>query len=228
MTQIRPDDGIASKADADATLRDVANAHQPFRTESLALSGCRASRCRELRSGSSLITRISAGRSSRNGSPTRRSCSGLSVTLGLTVVAMAIGIGHRARPRDRPHVERPARQLAGGPVHLVLPRHAAAGAADLLVQSFDTVPGDLDRDSVRPDACQLEHQRLITPMTAAIAGLALNEAAYMAEIIRGGLLSVDHGQIETTEAFGMTRAGRCGGSSFRRRCARSSRRPATS
>ncbi|MBZ4138425.1 amino acid ABC transporter permease, partial [Escherichia fergusonii] len=46
---------------------------------------------------------------------------------------------------------------------------------------------------------------LITPMTAAIAGLALNEAAYMAEIIRGGLLSVDKGQIETTEAFGMTR-----------------------
>lgn len=47
---------------------------------------------------------------------------------------------------------------------------------------------------------------LITPLTAAIAGLALNEAAYMAEIIRGGLLSVDPGQIETTQAFGMTRA----------------------
>jgi len=47
---------------------------------------------------------------------------------------------------------------------------------------------------------------VISPMTAAIAGLALNEAAYMAEIIRGGLLSVDKGQFETAEAFGMTRA----------------------
>lgn len=46
---------------------------------------------------------------------------------------------------------------------------------------------------------------LITPMTAAIAGLSLNEAAYMAEIIRGGLLSVDKGQVEATDAFGMTR-----------------------
>jgi polar amino acid transport system permease protein len=47
---------------------------------------------------------------------------------------------------------------------------------------------------------------LITPLTAAIAGLALNEAAYMAEIIRAGLISVDNGQVETAEAFGMTRA----------------------
>lgn len=47
---------------------------------------------------------------------------------------------------------------------------------------------------------------IITPMTAAIVGLALNEAAYMAEIIRGGLQSVDRGQAETAEAFGMTRA----------------------
>ncbi|HET7412375.1 MAG TPA: amino acid ABC transporter permease, partial [Pararhizobium sp.] len=46
---------------------------------------------------------------------------------------------------------------------------------------------------------------LITPITAAILGLALNEAAYMAEIIRAGLLSVDSGQAETAAAFGMTR-----------------------
>lgn len=47
---------------------------------------------------------------------------------------------------------------------------------------------------------------LITPLTAAIAGLALNEAAYMAEIIRAGLQSVDGGQVETTQAFGMSHA----------------------
>jgi polar amino acid transport system permease protein len=46
---------------------------------------------------------------------------------------------------------------------------------------------------------------IITPVTAALLGLALNEAAYMAEIIRGGLLSVERGQIETAEAYGMGR-----------------------
>ncbi|BAN95512.1 hypothetical protein E05_07460 [Plautia stali symbiont] len=44
------------------------------------------------------------------------------------------------------------------------------------------------------------------PAGAAAGGLALNEAAYMAEIIRAGLLSVDHGQVETTQAFGMSRS----------------------
>lgn len=44
---------------------------------------------------------------------------------------------------------------------------------------------------------------LITPVTAAVLGLGLNEVAYMAEIIRGGLLSVDPGQREAAKAFGM-------------------------
>ena len=46
---------------------------------------------------------------------------------------------------------------------------------------------------------------VITPMTAAIAGLALNEGAYMGEIIRAGLQSVDPAQKETAMAFGMSR-----------------------
>lgn len=46
---------------------------------------------------------------------------------------------------------------------------------------------------------------LITPLTAAILGLALNEAAYMAEIIRGGISSVDPGQLDAGHALGMTR-----------------------
>jgi polar amino acid transport system permease protein len=46
---------------------------------------------------------------------------------------------------------------------------------------------------------------LVTPFLAAILGLALNEAAYMSEIVRGGLLSVDEGQTEAAEALGMSR-----------------------
>ena len=42
----------------------------------------------------------------------------------------------------------------------------------------------------------------ISSFTAALLGLGLNEAAYMAEIIRAGLLSVDPGQSEASKALG--------------------------
>lgn len=45
----------------------------------------------------------------------------------------------------------------------------------------------------------------ITPLVAAVLGLALNEAAYMAEIVRSGIQSVDSGQTEAAQALGMTR-----------------------
>lgn len=38
----------------------------------------------------------------------------------------------------------------------------------------------------------------------AVLGLSLNEAAYMAEIVRGGLLSVDSGQEEAAKSIGMS------------------------
>ncbi len=46
---------------------------------------------------------------------------------------------------------------------------------------------------------------VITPFVAAILGLGLNEAAYMAEIVRAGIISVDEGQTEAAHALGMTR-----------------------
>jgi polar amino acid transport system permease protein len=46
---------------------------------------------------------------------------------------------------------------------------------------------------------------LITPFMAAILGLGLNEAAYMSEIVRAGILSVDEGQNEAAQALGLTR-----------------------
>lgn len=44
---------------------------------------------------------------------------------------------------------------------------------------------------------------LISPLAAALLGLSLNEAAYMAEIIRGGIGSVDKGQYDAARALGM-------------------------
>ncbi|MGV9294335.1 amino acid ABC transporter permease [Amycolatopsis sp. NPDC003676] len=46
---------------------------------------------------------------------------------------------------------------------------------------------------------------LITPFIAAILGLGLNEGAYMAEVVRAGILSVDRGQTEAAQALGMSR-----------------------
>jgi polar amino acid transport system permease protein len=47
--------------------------------------------------------------------------------------------------------------------------------------------------------------KLISPFLAAILGLGLNEAAYMAEVVRAGIISVEHGQTEAAQALGMTR-----------------------
>lgn len=48
-----------------------------------------------------------------------------------------------------------------------------------------------------------ETSELVTPFLAAILGLGLHQAAYAAEIIRGGILSVDQGQIEAAAALGI-------------------------
>jgi len=47
-------------------------------------------------------------------------------------------------------------------------------------------------------------QSLDAPFTFAVIGLGLNEAAYMAEIVRAGITSVGEGQTEASVALGMT------------------------
>ncbi|KQX07543.1 MULTISPECIES: amino acid ABC transporter permease [unclassified Leifsonia] len=49
-----------------------------------------------------------------------------------------------------------------------------------------------------------ETKNVISVFWIAVIGLALNEAAYMAEIVRAGLLSVDRGQEEAATALGMS------------------------
>src|SRR3954466_7770680 len=46
---------------------------------------------------------------------------------------------------------------------------------------------------------------IITPFVAAVLALGLNEGAYMAEIVRAGIISVDEGQTEAAQSLGMTR-----------------------
>ncbi|MET8847215.1 amino acid ABC transporter permease [Amycolatopsis sp. NPDC004625] len=56
-----------------------------------------------------------------------------------------------------------------------------------------------------PEFVSWDTNQLITQFTASLLGLGLNEAAYMAEIVRGGIQSVDSGQLEAASALGMSR-----------------------
>ena len=44
----------------------------------------------------------------------------------------------------------------------------------------------------------------MTPFSAAVIALSLNCAAYMAEIIRGGIIAIDKGQFEASKSLGFT------------------------
>ena len=57
-----------------------------------------------------------------------------------------------------------------------------------------------------PDWVSLNANAVITPVVAANLGLGLCEGAYMAEIVRAGIMSVDPGQREAGIALGLTRA----------------------
>ncbi len=46
---------------------------------------------------------------------------------------------------------------------------------------------------------------VMTPFVAALLGLGIQQGAYTAEVVRGGLLAVDRGQYEAAQAIGMTR-----------------------
>jgi polar amino acid transport system permease protein len=56
-----------------------------------------------------------------------------------------------------------------------------------------------------PAFATFQTNALISSLAAAVLGLGLNEAAYMAEIVRGGILSVDEGQTDAAVSLGMTR-----------------------
>lgn len=55
-----------------------------------------------------------------------------------------------------------------------------------------------------PSLVEWDTNTVISLFMAAILGLGLNEAAYMAEIVRGGILSVPAGQAEASRAIGFS------------------------
>jgi polar amino acid transport system permease protein len=132
---------------------------------------------------------------------------GLTSTLVLTVVAMAIGIALGIVLAVMRRSENPLLSgvawvyiwlFRGTPILVQLLFWSSIGALYPVITLGVPFGG--------PDLIAADANALVTPFMAAILGLALNEAAYMAEIVRGGLLSVDEGQTEAAEALGMSKA----------------------
>ena len=134
-----------------------------------------------------------------------RILEGLVVTIELTVIAMAIGIVLGVvlaimRLSPNPLLSRASWLyiwfFRGTPVLVQLLFWYNIGALyPKLALGIPFGPA-----FVHPDA-----NTLITAFRAAVLGLGLNEGAYMAEIVRAGIISVEEGQTDAAQSLGMTR-----------------------
>jgi polar amino acid transport system permease protein len=128
-----------------------------------------------------------------------RVIDGLWLTLELTVVSMLIGIGIGVL-------------LA---VMRLSPNPLVAGSSRLYIWLFRGTPVLVqilfwfNITALYPrigfGAFSFDANNVVTPFIAAVLALGLNEGAYMAEIVRAGILSVDEGQSEAGAALGMPR-----------------------
>lgn len=130
---------------------------------------------------------------------------GVAVTLELTVAAMAIGVVLGVilavmRLSDNPIVSGAAWiyiwGFRGTPLLVQLLLWANLGAL------FPTLSLGIPFGH---EFVTRQTFTLIPSVAAALLGLGLNEAAYMAEIVRAGILSVGEGQIEAASSIGMRR-----------------------
>lgn len=124
--------------------------------------------------------------------------AGVQLTLLFTVLSMGLGlvgglILEVLRLSENPVLTR----LAGGYIWFFR-------GTPLLVQIIFWFNIALFIPKVTIGSFEVEMNTLISPFTAALLALSLNETAYMAEIIRAGLLSVDKGQSEAATALGFT------------------------
>lgn len=131
--------------------------------------------------------------------------AGLEVTLELTAIAMAIGIvlgviGASMRLSPNP--------IVSGASWLYIWFFRGTPVLVQLVFWYDIsylYPTLTLGIPFGPTFFHYSANAVITTFVAAIVGLGLNEGAYMSEIVRAGILSVEEGQTEAAQALGMTR-----------------------
>jgi polar amino acid transport system permease protein len=130
---------------------------------------------------------------------------GVRITIELTIAAQALGIGLGillAVMRLSPN------PLVGGGAWLYV--WFFRGTPVLVQLLFWSFIGALYRTinigiPFGPQFIHLNSNTLITGFLTVVLGLGLNEGAYMSEIVRAGIISVDEGQNEAALSLGMTR-----------------------
>ena len=133
---------------------------------------------------------------------------GIGVTLELTVIAMAVGIivgVILAVMRLSPN------RLLSGSAWIYLWFFRGTPVFVQLIFWYEGISYLYPHLSfgipfIGPDFLNVNANMLVTTFVAAALGLSLNEGAYMAEIVRAGIISVDEGQTEAAQTIGMTKA----------------------
>jgi polar amino acid transport system permease protein len=126
--------------------------------------------------------------------------SGIAVTLQLTFWAMIFGIVLGVVAANM--------KMSANPVLMLV----ATGytwffrGTPLLVQIFFWFNIALFIPFIAVGPYSVSTNVLVTPWVAGLLALSLHEGANMAEVVRGGMLSVDPGQNDACQALGMTRA----------------------
>ncbi len=134
-----------------------------------------------------------------------RILDGLVVTLELTVLSMAIGI---ALGVLLALMRLSQSTLVSGAswVYIWLLRGTPVLVQILLWYNVAALYPTVDLGiPFGPSFVHLDANTLITPFVAGMLALGLNEGAYMSEIVRAGIISVDEGQTDAAQALGMTR-----------------------
>ena len=135
----------------------------------------------------------------------QRILDGLRLTLELTVVAMVIGIVLG--------VILALMRLSANPVlstvswvYIWLFRGTPVLVQIIIFFNIAAVYPTIDLGiPFGPSFVHLNGNTFITAFVAAMLALGLNEGAYMSEIVRAGIISVDEGQFDAAKAVGMTR-----------------------
>ena len=129
---------------------------------------------------------------------------GVGVTLELTAIAMAMGVAIGIALAVMRLSKNPI--VSGGAWIYIWFFRGTPVFVQLLFWFF--LPSVVTQISIGvpfgPSWFPQQPKDLITAFVAACLGLGLNEGAYMAEIARAGILSVDEGQTEAASALGMS------------------------
>ena len=124
--------------------------------------------------------------------------SGVVVTIELTVLSMLLGVGLGTLLAVMRMSENPVTRTASA-TYVSIVR-----GTPMLVQIIFWFNIALFLPRITFGSFDVSTNTIISPFIAAVLGLGLNEAAFMAEVVRSGIIAIDRGQREAALALGYT------------------------